>query len=267
MKYVVADFESTLQKIIHSISFTAVNVIEQKAWVSHGRHRNPEYRKNRSVTHGELHTIFIKEALEDPLVAENERVQAKLGRTVIYGKTAKVLPFRDAICEFMHYVWEHGDGNWLAHAMDNELEILQATDVHFGTGLFPKPLKAFPDHSTIPGWNKLAKVCTQHVLTTRCPEFFERYTSWMTMNGWTPTKFSSRLEDFVRFVRDDREYNQQHIAPCDVTDLCEVLMEANPPLDGKSYMISTPVFAWSGTQTKTSSASSLSTPQNQTAQT
>ena len=257
MKYVVGDFESTAQKIIHSISFAPVNVTEKKTWVSHGRHQNPEYRKNRSVTHGELRTIFIKEALDDPLVAENDRVQAKRGRTIIHGQTAEVLPFRDAICEFMHCVWEQGDGNWLAHSMDNELEILQVTDKHFKTGLFPKPLRAFPDCSTIPGWSKLAKVCTQHVLTTRCPDFFAKYESWMTMNGWTPTKFSSRLEDFVRFVRDDRDYSQQHIAPCDVIDLCEVLAAANPPLDGKSYMISTPVYVWNGTQTKTSSASPL----------
>jgi hypothetical protein len=267
MKYVVADFESTTQKIIHSISFTPVNVTEKKEWVSHGRHQNPEYRKNRAVTHGELRTIFIKEALDDPLIAENERVQTKLGRTIIHGQEAEVLPFRDALCEFMHTVWEQGDGNWLAHSMDNELEILQATDARFKTGLFPKPLRAFPDCSTIPGWNKLAKVCTQHLLTTRCPDFFERYQSWMTMSGWTPTRFSSRLEDFVRFVRDDRDYSQQHIAPCDVIDLCEVLAAANPPLDGKSYMISTPVSTWNGNQMKTSSASPLSTPQNQTAQT
>jgi hypothetical protein len=243
-----------------------VNVTENKTWVSHGRHQTPEYRKNRSVTHGELRTIFIKEALDDPFVAENDRVQAKLGRTIIHGQEAVVLPFRDAICEFMHAVWEQGDGNWIAHAMDNELEILEATDKHFKTGLFPKPLRVFPDHSTIPGWSKLAKVCSQHVLTTRCPEFFARYTAWMTMNGWTPTKFSSRLEDFVRFVRDDREYSQQHIAPCDVLDLCEVLAAANPPLDGKSYMISTPVYAWNGTQMKTSSASLPLKPQNQTSQ-
>ena len=108
MKYVVGDFESTAQKIIHSISFTPVDITEKKTWVSHGRHQTPEYRKNRSVTHGEMRTIFIKEALEDPLVAENDRVQAKLGRTIIHGQEAVVLPFRDAVCEFMHCVWSKG---------------------------------------------------------------------------------------------------------------------------------------------------------------
>ena len=251
MKYVVGDFESTAQKVIHSISFSPVHVKESKEWVSRGRHHNPEYRKSRSVTHGELRTIFIKEALDDPIIAESERVQAKIGRTIIHGKSAEVLPFRDALCEFMHCVWEQGDGNWIAHAMDNELEILQVTDARFNTGLFPKPLRSFPDYSTIPGWSKIAKVCSQHVLTTRCPEFFARYTAWMTMNGWTSAKFSSRLEDFVRFVRDDRDYTQKHIAPCDVVDLCEVLAAANPPLDQKSYMISKPVCEWSDTQMKT----------------
>ena len=157
----------------------------------------------------------------------------------------------------MHTVWEQGDGNWLAHAMDNELEILNATDTHFKTKLFPKNLRAFPDHSTIPGWSKISKVCTQHLLTTRCPEFFLDYTRWMTMNGWTDMKFSARLEDFVRFVRDNRDYTQKHIAPCDVTDLCDVLAAARPVLDGKSYMISQPVSKWSGIQMKTTSASSL----------
>jgi hypothetical protein len=69
MKYVVGDFESTAQKVIHSISFSPVHVKESKEWVSRGRHHNPEYRKSRSVTHGELRTIFIKEALEDPIIA------------------------------------------------------------------------------------------------------------------------------------------------------------------------------------------------------
>lgn len=257
MKYVVADFESTAQKIIHSISFVPVHVKESKEWVSYGRGVDAELRKNRSVTRGVLRTIFIREALDDPYVNENSNVQAKLGRTIVHGGSSEVLPFRDALCEFMHTVWEQGDGNWLAHAMDNELEILNATDTHFKTKLFPKNLRAFPDHSTIPGWSKISKVCTQHLLTTRCPEFFLDYTRWMTMNGWTDMKFSARLEDFVRFVRDNRDYTQKHIAPCDVTDLCDVLAAAHPVLDGKSYMISQPVSKWSGIQMKTTSASSL----------
>ena len=251
-RYVVADFESTLQKIIHSISFVPVTVTETKEWVSHGRHQNPEFRKNRTVARGSLRTIFIQEALDDPAVSENERTVIKLGKTLIQGGHIEVLPFRNALCEFMHTVWEEGDGNWIAHSMDRELEILQASDAHFKTGLFPKPLTSFPDCSTIPGWSKLAKLCSQHLLTHRCPEFFKDYTSWMTMNGWTQTKFSSRLEDFVRFVRDDRDYNQKHIAPCDVTDLCDVIAVANPPLDGKSFMVSMPVSTWySGIQMKT----------------
>ena len=248
MKYVIADFESTQQKIVHSVSFMPVSIEDTKGWVSYGRGVDPEYKKSRRVTRGTLRRIFIREALEDPSIYQNDRVLVKFGKTIIYGDgQVEIMSLRDAICELLHTVWEHGDGNWLAHAMDNELEILQMSDTHFKTGLFPKPLRSFPDVSTLPGWSMIAKVCTQQLLTHRCPEFFKQYQAWMTMNGWSQTKFSSRLEDFVRFVRDDREYTQKHIAPSDVEDLFQVLVAACPPLDGKSFMVSFPVSSWKET--------------------
>ena len=249
MKYVIADFESTMQKIVHSVSFMPVSIEESKNWISHGRGFDPEYKKSRQVSRGTLRRIFIREALEEPSIYESERVLVKFGKTIAYGDgQVEIMSFRDAICELLHTVWEHGDGNWLAHAMDNELDILQESDRHFKTGLFPKSLRSFPDVSTIPGWSKIAKVCTQQLLTHRCPEFFSKYQAWMTMNGWSgQVKFSSRLEDFVRFVRDDRDYTQKHIAPSDVEDLFQVLIVASPPLDGKSLMISFPVSSWKET--------------------
>ena len=263
MKYVIADWESTQQKIVHSVSFVPVSVEESKGWVSHGRGTDPEYKKSRHVTRGVLRRIFIREALEDPSIYENDHVLLKFGKTIVYGDgQVEIMSFRDAICELLHTAWEHGDGNWLAHSMDNELEMLQVSDAHFKTGLFPKPIRSFPDVSTIPGWSKIAKVCTQQLLTHRCPEFFSRYQSWMTMNGWTQARFSSRLEDFVRFVRDDRDYSQKHIAPSDVEDLLSVLLAANPPLDGKSFIVSRPVSSWNGTQEKTTSVSSRLVQQN-----
>jgi len=254
MKYVVADFESTPQKIIHSLSFIPVVSTETKQWVSHGRGTNPEYRKHRNVTRGILRTIFIEESLSHELVQNSERTIQKLGKTIIHGRDVTILPFREALATFIRAVLEEGDGNWLAHAMDNELEIVQATDEHLKTHIFPKPLRSFPDVANIPGWSRISKVCTQQLLTCRCPEFFHSYSSWMTMNGWSAVKFSSRLEDFTRFVRNDREYTQRHIAPLDVLDLCEVLAVAHPPIDGKSFMVSKPVSEWYGTQKKTTSA-------------
>ena len=256
-KFVIADWESTPQKIVHSVSFMPVCAEDHRQWISHGRGNNPEFRKSRHVTRGTLRRIFIREALDDPSISENDRVLVKFGKTIVHGQgQVEIMSFRDAICELLHTAWEEGDGNWLAHSMDNELEILQASDTHFKSGLFPKPLLSFPDVSTIPGWSKIAKVCTQQLLTRRCPEFFSRYQAWMTMNGWTQTKFSSRLEDFVRFIRDDRDYTQKHIAPSDVEDLFDVLVAADPPLDGKSFMVSLPVSGWNGTPEKTTSVSS-----------
>jgi hypothetical protein len=253
MKYVIADFESTMQKIVHSVSFMPVYVKKSKGWVSRGRGVDPEYKTSKQVTRGSLRRIFIREALEDPSIYESDRVLVKFGKTLSWDtrEQVEIMSFRDAICELLHTVWEHGDGNWLAHAMDNELDILQASDAHFKTGLFPKPLRSFPDVSTIPGWSKISKVCTQQLLTHRCPEFFTKYQAWMTMNGWTNSKFSSRLEDFTRFVRNDRDYTQKHIAPSDVEDLFHVLAVACPPIDGKSFIVSLPVSGWNGTPMKT----------------
>lgn len=251
MKYVVADFESTPQKIIHSLSFVPVVSTETKQWVSHGRGSDPEYRKHRNVTRGILRTIFIEESLNHELVQNSERTIQKIGKTMIHTRDVTILPFREALTVFIHAVWEEGDGNWLAHSMDNELDILQATDSYLKTHIFPKPLRSFPDVASIPGWSKISKVCTQQLLTHRCPEFFHDYAVWMTMNGWSTVKFSSRLEDFTRFVRNERDYVQQHIAPLDVLDLCEVLAVAHPPIDGKSFMVSKPVSEWHGIQMKT----------------
>jgi len=260
MKYVVADFESTPQKVIHSISFIPVEVNRKKQWVSHGRHRDPEFKKNNTLTRGHMRTIFIKESFENPYVYLHDRTVNKIGKTLMYGgEDICILPYREALLEFIQCVHERGDGNWLAHAMDNELDILQTTDTHFGTGLFPKSLRHFPDESRLDGWFEIAKVCTQQLLTYRCPDFFRAYAAWMTMNGMSHVQFSSRLEDFTRFVRNDREYTQRHIAPADVMDLCDVLSVAHPPIDGKSFIVSKPMANWSDIQTKTFSASFQST--------
>ena len=84
MKYVVADFESTPQKIIHSLSFIPVVCTETKQWVSHGRGTNPEYRKHRHVTRGILRTIFIEESLTHELVQNSERTIRRGDRHLLY---------------------------------------------------------------------------------------------------------------------------------------------------------------------------------------
>jgi len=232
------------------MSFVNVEVKKSRAWVSNGRGKDPEFRKMTSVQRGKMKTFVIQESLTE--LVDDSRTMEKIGRSLSYGDM-KVCSFRDALHEFVQCVLREGDGNWLAHSIDNDLQFLQMTDSRYETGLFPKSLRAFPDYSTIAGWSNIAKVCTQHALTLRCPLFFKEYTAWMTMNGYTATPFSASLESFVRFLRDDREYKQQHIAPADVHDLCDVLALAKPPLDGKSFMISFPVASWNCTREKTSS--------------
>ncbi len=244
---VVADFESTMTtKIIHSMSFMVVH-----------------FHSDGYTKRGILRTIFIQEALQDPLIAEDSAIQAKLGRTLLNGGSAKILPFRTAMLEFLYSVQIEGDGNWLAHSMDRELEIVQATDHRYRTGLFPMDLKGFPHACTVHEWSRTAKLCTQHILTMRCPKFFDDYTRWMTNNGWSCTKFSAKLEDFVRYVIQDKDYKQKHTSPQDVQDLVIVLERAHAldsiVLDGHSFLISPPVSSWarlsyeqSCTQPKTS---------------
>ena len=229
---IVADFESTMNtKIVHSFSFMPV-----------------DFHTDGQMRRGILETIFIQESLNDPVVSEDSSVQSKLGRTLMHGGSARVLPFRTAILEFVYHVMIQGEGNWLGHAIDRDLEIIQATDTRYGTGLFPLTLRSFPHASTIQEWSKISKMCTQHMFTLRCPNFFQEYSLWMTNNGWSCAKFSAKLEDFTRFVRQDHEYKQKHTSAQDVIDLVDVIARAHGQdlivLEGQSFLISPPVSSW-----------------------
>ena len=256
MNCVLSDFESTKDGIIHTISFISMNTTVTKKWISHGRHREPEFRTNKYVTRGPLQTIFIKESLGNENITDDPRNITKFGKTVVHGETVHVLPFRNAVELFSQYVMEYGDGNWLAHSIDNDLDFLWKTDLYFKTGLFPKPLRHYPHYCpSIPYWPIIVKVCTQQLLSYKCPEFIEKYKSWATMNGWLSPlpEFSCTLQSLSQFVKDDRDYKVQHIAPTDVLDLFDVLKVSDFKLDGESFIVSKPRSTWNDTQTKTSS--------------
>lgn len=231
---IIADFESTHQGWIHSISYTPVQFTHKKQWKSRGRGFDPVYTKATSVTHGPVTTIVIRDIVTDPSVREMTDVRHKLSGLVtdaadLGQSEILVMEFKEALEKFLK---DAGDA-WLAHSIDNDIDFLVKTDQRLRTGLFPRDPKAYPNTCCrLADWSKVAKVCTQQILTRRCPNFWKAY-------GGT----SARLCHLAEFVGCSA---QTHTPARDVLDLFQVLARAYE-LDqfqveeGCSYMICKPV--------------------------
>ena len=236
MKGYLVDFESKRMSdntgIVFSISSMWIEYTIHKKWKSYGRGFDPEYETSIQTKHDRLQTIFILEALQDPCLCEDADVVRKVGQTVIdtvrAGGTVMTLSFADALrlmVETMH------DSTWFGHSIDNDIQFLVDTDARYSTRMFRKDPKAYPDTCCIlPGWGHIAKVCTQQIITRRCPKFMRKYIE----AGGT----SARLVDLVRYVTGQ---TQHHTSAQDVLDMASVFRRAFEEdrfqlEDGKSYM-------------------------------
>jgi hypothetical protein len=238
---IIADFESTIQGFVHSLSYVAVQFVVNDGWSKNNRRGvDPMYDRVTRVLHGPVTTIVIRDVLLDPSIREMDDVKKKLAGVCFDAaelgqKQIFVMNFKDALEKFLEDVAADG-GQWLGHSIDNDIEFLSLTDKRIGAGLFTKDTKAYPSSCCrLKGWKSVTRHCTQQILTRRCPQFWAAYSQ--------AGNVSSKLRDLCLFV--GRE-PQKHTPAQDVMDLCAVLTRAFE-LDrwkleeGCSYMISKPV--------------------------
>jgi hypothetical protein len=237
---IIADFESTYQGFVHSMSYMPVTFTVEKGWKSRGRGSTTVYSRAARVTHGPLTTIIIRDIILDASVREMDDVQKKLAKTYLdaaeLGQSEiLIMDFKDALEKFLGDVMAD-DGTWLGHAIDRDVEFLSKTDQRLKTGIFPKDPTAYPNTCCrLANWSRVSRVCTQRILTCRCPRFWEAYTA--------AGNSSSRLCHLAEFVGCPE---QRHTPARDVMDLYTVLARAYEydtfqTEEGCSYMICKPV--------------------------
>jgi hypothetical protein len=241
MKTCIVDFESKRMKdgtgVIFSISFMPVTFDTHRGWRSQGRGHDPVYETSTSFRTETVETVFIEDTMADPCIGEDPDIVKKVGRTVIdaanIGGTVKSMPFREAV---EYFLGQLEGSTWLGHSIDRDIQFLVETDQRLGTKIFKKDPMAYPETCCSFGnWPAVAKVCTQQLLTRRCPKFMEKY---IKAGGAT-----SRLVDLVMYVKGTQ---QHHTSVQDVLDLAAVIQRAYEEdhfqlEPGKSYMTCIPL--------------------------
>lgn len=238
---IIADFESTFQGWIHSISYVPVSFHEEKKWKSRGRGNDPIFTRATKVTFGQVTTIVIRDVIAQPAVKEMNDVQKKLAGSFLDAaefdqREIYVMDFRNALVKFLN----DSQGVWLAHSIDNDIDFLVSTDKKLQTGIFSKDPKAYPNTCCrLPEWSSVSKVCTQQIITRRCPQFWAQY----LRAGYS----SARLCDLSEFVGCPP---QTHTSARDVMHLGRVLERAFEIdkfhiEENCSYMIHKPVQTFS----------------------
>lgn len=240
MKAHVVDLESKRMSdgtgIIFSMSFMPISFERTKGWKSRGRGQDPVYESSTKFLTESIQTIFIEDVLADPCIGEDPDIIKKVGQTVI--DSAKVtgasitMPFRDAVQYFLESL---SGSTWFGHSIDRDIQFLVQTDQRLGTKIFKKDPMAYPETCCCFGaWSTVAKVCTQQLLTRRCPKFMDKY---IKAGGMT-----ARLADLSAYVTGA---SQHHTSTQDVLDLAAVIQRAYEDdhfqLEGKSYMTCIPL--------------------------
>ncbi len=241
MKAYIVDFESKRMTdgtgIIFSLSYLPVTFESHKGWKSRGRGCDPVYETSTSFRTEPVQTILIEDVLSDPCIGEDPDIVKKVGQTIIDSVNTQgivqIMPFREAVDSFLSST---SGSTWLGHSIDRDIQFLVQTDQRLGTKIFKKNPLAYPETCcSFTKWSTVAKVCTQQLLTRRCPKFMEKY---MKAGG-----ASARLSDLAMYVNGSQ---QHHTSVQDVLDLSAVVQRAfeedHFQLEaGKSYMTCIPL--------------------------
>lgn len=241
MKAYIVDLESKRMSdgtgIIFSMSYLPVTFESHKGWKSCGRGRDPVYETSTSFRTEPIHTILIEDVLADPCISEDLDIVKKVGQTMIDSVHAHgvvyTMPFREAV---EHFLSTLSGSTWLGHSIDRDIQFLVQTDQRLGTKIFRKNPMAYPETCcSFAKWSTVAKVCTQQLLTRRCPKFMDKYTK----AGGS----SARLADLAMYVKGSQ---QHHTSVEDVLDLAAVIQRAFEEDQfqleaGKSYMTCIPL--------------------------
>ena len=240
MKAHIVDFESKRMSdgtgIIFSMSFMPVWFEHSKGWRSRGRGHDPVYETSTKFEIDPVYTFLIGDVLADPCIGEDPDIVRKVGQTAIDSANAngiiQMVSFHEAVRCFLD---ELEGSTWLGHSIDRDIQFLVQTDQRLGTKIFKKDPMAYPETCCSFGkWSTVAKVCTQQLLTRRCPKFMDKY---IKAGG-----ASARLADLSAYVTGTR---QHHTSTRDVFDLAAVIQRAYEEdhfqLEGKSYMTCIPL--------------------------
>lgn len=227
--------------VIFSMSWLPVVFEANKGWKSNGRGKDPVYDTSVEVKHGTLQTIMIRDALADPCIGEDPDVIRKVGRTTVdtlaVNGNVTVMTFDEAVQELLVFT---AGSTWLGHSIDRDIQFMVQTDQRLGTKIFKKDPSAYPTTCCrYRQWATIAKVCTQQLLTHRCPRFFQKYVEAGGM--------SARLADLLAYVNGS---TQTHTSAQDVLDLLVVLRRAFEEdrfqlEPHESYMIHSPLKTFS----------------------
>lgn len=159
--------------------------------------------------------------------------------------------FGDAVHRMVDFVAANGN-TLVTHNLAEDLNFLAETqDIVGGERVVKRQIRQYPDTGVYDErWSSIQKVCSMSVLANRCPVYAAAYHDYTLDRGLRLTstgRYSNRLEDHVRFVRDDPEYVQAHSAVHDTIALADVLKRAykldGKLFDGATYMV-TPSFAY-----------------------
>jgi DNA polymerase III epsilon subunit-like protein len=242
---VIIDVESKRMSdgtgIIFSLSWLPVSFKVTKGWKSKGRGINPVYENMIEVRRGTLHTVMIRDVLADPCIGEDPDIIKKVGRTTVdtlavQGNVTFRL-FDEAIQDLLVFT---AGSTWLGHSIDRDIQFMVQTDQRLGSRIFKKNPMAYPTTCCrYTQWSTIAKVCTQQLLTHRCPRFFQKY----VQAGGT----SARLCELLAYVNGSV---QTHTSAQDVLDLFAVLHHAFEEdrfqlEPHESYMIHSPLKTFS----------------------
>jgi hypothetical protein len=240
MKAVLYDFESCIgnnsgESRIFNVCLIPVDL-------------NPKTREVTKLT-GVL--ICVKDVLKREEIKENTRVRQKVGRAVFDGATnnmnIKYLTFHDFVKSMITFVIEKGDGNLLGHNLLGDLGFLSSTqDFVGGKRIVKKKLKDYPSTGVYdPRWSQLNLMCTMSLFGTRCPKMAVAYQKFNDDNNISRTPggyYSSKLETYTKFARNDPKYEQSHSVVQDTVDLYIVLKMAykcgdTNLIDGADYLV------------------------------
>lgn len=242
---VIIDMESKRMSdgtgIIFSMSWLPVSFNVNKGWKSNGRGKDPVYDSSIEVKCGTLQTVMIRDVLTDPCIGEDPDIIKKVGRTTVDTLAAHgnvmFRTFDEAVQELLVFT---AGSTWLGHSIDRDIQFMVETDQRLGTKIFKKDPSAYPSTCCrYNQWPTIAKVCTQQLLTHRCPRFFAKY---LQAGG-----ASARLADLLAYVNGSV---QTHTSAQDVLDLFVVLRRAFDEdrfqlEPHESYMIHTPLKTFS----------------------
>jgi len=240
MKAVLYDFESCIgnnsgESRIHTVCLLPVTINS----------------KTRDVTKRTGVLICIKDVLKRDEIKENGRVRQKIGRAVFDGASnnmnIKYLNLYDFVKFMITFVLANGDGNLLGHNLLGDLGFLASTqDFVGGKRIVKKKLKEFPTTGIYDTrWSKINLMCTMSLFGSRCPKMAAAYQKFndehhipLTPGGY----YSSKLETYTKFARNDPNYEQSHSVVQDTVDLYSVLKATykcgdTDFIDGADYLV------------------------------